>query len=61
MASPRLKHVQDSHEAEDERLSREAEEALHAGVGVPLSEIVEWVESWGTGTELPPPPVRKVM
>jgi hypothetical protein len=28
--------------------------------GAPASEVVEWLESWGTADELPPPPVRRV-
>ena len=61
MAKLHLNHDHDDGYAEDERLSREAEEAMHAGVGISLSELVAWVECWGTDAELPPPPARKVI
>src|SRR3989337_2548221 len=29
-------------------------------MGIPLHEVKAWVDSWGTGNELPPPKARRV-
>ena len=31
-----------------------------AGEGVPWDEVKTWMQSWGTGEELPPPKPRKL-
>jgi predicted transcriptional regulator len=36
-------------------LDAEAEAAFAAGRIVPHEKVVEWLESWGTPDELPPP------
>lgn len=38
------------------RAMREARE----GIGIPLEEVVAWVESWDTDNELPEPVARKL-
>lgn len=42
---------------EDRRRLREFERTR---TGIPLHEIKAWVESWGTGSELPPPKARRI-
>jgi predicted transcriptional regulator len=32
-----------------------------AGIGVPVEEIEQWVESWDTPAELPIPTARKIV
>ncbi len=42
----------------EERALQEAEADLAAGRVVPHSEVVRWLESWGTANELPCPKDR---
>jgi predicted transcriptional regulator len=39
-----------------EQALRHGEAQLDAGRGIPLADVVRWLESWGTPDELPPPP-----
>ena len=43
--------------AEDARRFAASE---RAGEGVPWDEVKTWMQSWGTGEELPPPKPRKL-
>jgi hypothetical protein len=43
--------------AEDARRLVEFEQTR---VGVPWSEIKDWMDTWGTASELPPPTPRKL-
>ena len=43
--------------AEDARRLAASE---RAGEGVPWDEVKTWMQSWGTGEELPPPKPRKL-
>ena len=45
---------------EDARLNAMAEEDIANNVGVPLDEVIAWVESWGSPDELPAPKARKL-
>jgi predicted transcriptional regulator len=40
----------------DEQALRHGEAQLDAGQGIPLADVVRWLDSWGTPDELPPPP-----
>ena len=40
----------------EERALLVGEAQLDAGQGIPLADVVRWLESWGTPDELPPPP-----
>jgi predicted transcriptional regulator len=42
---------------EDRQRLREFERTR---LGIPLHEVKAWVESWGTGNELPPPKARRI-
>ena len=42
-------------ESEDARLDAEAMAAYRAGRFVPHAKVAEWLDSWGTGNELPCP------
>jgi len=45
--------------ADEDVLSRaiaEGRAQVAAGQGVPLADMVRWLDSWGTSDELPPPP-----
>jgi predicted transcriptional regulator len=42
---------------EDRQRLREFERTR---LGTPLHEVKAWVESWGTGNELPPPKARRI-
>jgi predicted transcriptional regulator len=42
---------------EDRRRLREFERTR---TGIPLHEVKAWVESWGTGNELPAPKARRI-
>jgi hypothetical protein len=37
-----------------------AEEFDRTGVGIPWEEVRDWMSSWGTENELPPPEPRKL-
>ena len=39
---------------------RRLEEFERTGEAVPMEEVKAWVESWGTGNELPMPKARKI-
>jgi predicted transcriptional regulator len=39
----------------------EAAAETDAGIGVPVEEIEQWVESWDTPAELPIPTARKIV
>ena len=44
---------------DDYALSRAIAEGrvqIAAGQGIPLADMVRWLDSWGTPDELPPPP-----
>ena len=44
---------------DDDALTRAVAEAraqVSAGQGIPLADMVRWLDSWGTPDELPPPP-----
>jgi len=43
----------------DPRTLRAMQEARE-GIGIPLEEVVAWVESWDTDNELPKPVARKL-
>ena len=45
---------------ENDPASRSAAEHARDGVGVPLSEVIAWVESWDSDEELPEPKPRKL-
>ena len=49
--------IEEADIAEDLRRLREFE---RTGEAVPLDEVKAWVESWGTGNELPRPRPRKL-
>jgi hypothetical protein len=38
----------------------EAQAQTRAGYGVPIEEVVAWVDSWDTDNELPKPRARKL-
>lgn len=40
----------------EERALRAGEAQLDAGQGIPLADMMRWLDSWGTPDELPPPP-----
>lgn len=40
--------------------SRGAAQHARDGIGVPLRDVVAWVESWDSGEELPEPEPRKL-
>jgi predicted transcriptional regulator len=39
----------------------EAAAETDAGIGIPIDEIEQWVESWDTPAELPIPMARKIV
>ena len=44
---------------DDDALSRaiaQGRAQIAAGKGIPLADMEQWLESWGTSDELPPPP-----
>ncbi len=45
---------------ENARLDAMADEDIANDVGVPLDEVIDWVESWGSADELPTPKARKL-
>jgi predicted transcriptional regulator len=55
MAEPETKSIFDTDAAEDARLDAEAMKAYREGRFVPHAKVAEWLESWGTPTELPCP------
>lgn len=48
----------EDNEAHWEEVRRIADETLRDG-GIPLEDVVRWVESWDTENELPPPEPRR--
>jgi predicted transcriptional regulator len=54
MAEPATIFDWDDDEAAERALLR-GEAQLDAGRGIPLADVVRWLESWGTPDELPPP------
>ena len=48
----------EDNEAHWQDVRRIADETLRNG-GIPLEDVIRWVESWGTENELPPPEPRR--
>ena len=48
----------EDNEAHWEEVRRIADETLRDG-GIPLDDVIRWVESWDTENELPPPEPRR--
>jgi predicted transcriptional regulator len=43
-------------DAAEARAIAEARAQIAGGEGIPLADMVRWLDSWGTPDELPPPP-----
>ena len=68
MDQPDLKPQPEAAETAEERTARlawealaleEAERSFEEEGGIPVEEVIAWVDSWDTPNELPPPEPRK--